>query len=70
MVAGGDKLGVLIFMELIRSRLQHALLQLNTPLELYITKRTERHEEAEQPLLMGTNQEETERRGMCACVCQ
>lgn len=47
-----DELGVLVFMELIRSRLQHTLLQLNTPLELHIPKRTERHEEAEQPVLM------------------
>lgn len=50
-VVGGDKLSVLIFMELIRSRLQHTLLQLNTPLELYIPECTERHQQAEQPLL-------------------
>ncbi len=47
-----NKLGVLVLMELIRSRLQHTLLQFNTPLELHIPKRTKRHEEAKQPVLM------------------
>ncbi len=47
-----DELGVLVFMELIGSGLQHALLQFNTPLELHIPKCTERHEEAKQPVLM------------------
>lgn len=50
-IVRGDKLGVLVFVKLIRSRLQDALLQLNAPLELHIPERTERHEQAEQPLL-------------------
>lgn len=45
-IVGGDKLCVLVFVELIGSRLQHSLLQLDTPLELHVTKRTERHEKA------------------------
>lgn len=47
-----DELGVLIFMELIGSGLQHTLLQFNTPLKLHIPKCTERHEEAEQAFLI------------------
>lgn len=47
-----DELGVFVFMELIRSGLQHALLQFNTPFELHVPKCTERHEEAKQPVLM------------------
>lgn len=50
-IVRGDKLGMLIFVKLIRSGLQDALLQLNAPLELHIPERTERHEQAEQPLL-------------------
>lgn len=46
-----DKLGLLVLMELIRSRLQHTLLQFNTPLELHIPKCSEWHEEAKQPVL-------------------
>lgn len=47
-----DKLGVLVFMELVGSRLQYTLLQFNTPLELHIPKGTEWHEEAEQSVLI------------------
>lgn len=47
-----DKLCVLVFMKLIGSRLKHTLLQLNTPLEFHIPKRTEWHEETQQPVLM------------------
>lgn len=50
-IVRGDKLGMLIFVKLIRSGLQDALLQLNAPLELHIPERTERHEQAKQPLL-------------------
>lgn len=46
-----DEFGVLVLMELIGPRLQHALLQLNAPFELHISKSTEWHEEAEQTLL-------------------
>lgn len=38
-----DKLGVLVFVQLIRPGLQHTLLQFNTPLELHVPKCTERH---------------------------
>lgn len=50
-IVGRDELGVLIFMQLIRPRLQHSLLQVDAPLELDVAKRTERHEEAQQPVL-------------------
>lgn len=46
-----DEFGVLVLMELIRPRLQHALLQLDAPFELHVSKSTKWHEEAEQPLL-------------------
>lgn len=46
-----DEFGVLVLMELIGSRLQHTLLQLDAPLELHVPKSTKWHEEAEQPLL-------------------
>lgn len=46
-----DEFGVLVLMELIGPRLQHALLQLDAPFELYVPKSTKWHEEAEQPLL-------------------
>lgn len=52
-----DKLGVFVFMELIRSGLQHTLLQFNAPLELHIAKCTEWHKEAKQPVL--TKQRDT-----------
>lgn len=52
-VVGRDELGVLVFVQLVRSGLQHSLLQLDAPLELHVAKRPERHEEAEQPVLRG-----------------
>lgn len=42
-----DEFGVLVLMELIGSRLQHALLQLDAPFELHIPESTKRHEESE-----------------------
>lgn len=51
-IVGWYELGVFVFVELIRAGLQHTLLKFNTPLELHIAKSTERHEEAEQPVLM------------------
>lgn len=51
-IVWGDELGVLVLVKLIRPRLQDALLQLNAPLELHVPERTERHEQAEQPVLM------------------
>lgn len=50
-VVGGDELGVLVLVQLVGPGLQHALLQLDAPLELHVPERTERHEEAEQPVL-------------------
>lgn len=47
-----DEFGVLVLMELIRPRLQHALLQLDAPFELHVPKSTKWHEEAKQPLLL------------------
>lgn len=47
-----DKLGVLVFVELVGSGFQHTLLQVNAPFELHIPKCTERHEEAKQPVLL------------------
>lgn len=57
-VVGRDELGVLILMELIGSRLQNALLQFDAPLELHVPEGAERHEQAQQPVLM---QRKTER---------
>lgn len=49
-----DELGVLVLVELIGPRLQHAPLQLDAPFELYVPESAKRHEEAEQPLLAKT----------------
>lgn len=46
-----DEFGVLVLMELIGPRLQHALLQFNAPFKLHVPKSTKWHEEAEQTLL-------------------
>ena len=53
-VIGGDELCMFVFMELVGPRLQHTLLQINTPLELNVPERTERHEQAQQPVLNTT----------------
>lgn len=42
-----DEFSVLVLMELIGSRLQHALLQLDAPFELHIPESAKRHEESE-----------------------
>lgn len=42
-----DEFSVLVLMELIGSRLQHALLQLDAPFELHIPESSKRHEESE-----------------------
>lgn len=47
-----DEFSVLVLMELIGSRLQHALLQLDAPFELHVPEGAKRHEESEQTLLM------------------
>lgn len=42
-----DEFSVLVLVELIGPRLQHALLQLDAPFELHIPESAERHEEPE-----------------------
>lgn len=46
-VVRGDEFGVLVLVELIGPRLQHAPLQLDAPFELHVPKCTKRHEEAQ-----------------------
>lgn len=59
-----DEFGVLVLVELIGPRLQHALLQLDAPFELDVPKSTKWHEEAEQPLLARMGQTYVEYRAI------